>query len=271
MTIVSVCSDLHLEMGDCTLPGGDLLLVAGDLLKGGELQPERVDKEARRNRECYKRFAAAEFRKYWKVLVILGNHDFWGLYFDEAPKVIREFLFKHAPNTALLDNEFIELDGVRFIGSTLWATYGYGTANHYFLQKGMKDFARIKKHGSRFLVGDVYEAHQKAIAFLKEALRTDKPCIVMTHHAPSYLAIKRKYYPNGQWDDAYASNQAPLILANPQIKGWFSGHSHYRYRANIGETKVAANPRGYYGHERESMSFDASELDWCLETFEFIP
>jgi hypothetical protein len=71
-------------------------------------------------------------------------------------------------------------------------------------------------------------------------------------------------------DDAYASNQAPLILSNPQIRGWYHGHSHYRYRTKIGETKVAANPRGYYGYERASVSFDARELDFDLQTFEFV-
>jgi Icc-related predicted phosphoesterase len=263
---VSCVSDLHLEWDDCALPGGGLLLVAGDLLVGGELQPGRTHKEAIRNRDRYKRFVTEEFRKYWKVLVVLGNHDFWGLYFDEAPEVIREFLFKHAPNVTLLDNEFIELDGVRFIGSTLWASYGHGTANHYFLQKNMKDFDRIKKHGGRLLVGDIYEAHQKAVAFLKQALETDKPCVVMTHHAPSYLGIKRTHYPDGNWDDAYASNQHELILKS---KLWIHGHSHYRYRTTVGETKLAANPRGYYGQERMSMGFDPCELDFDLAKFEF--
>ena len=271
MTTASGCSDLHIEWDDLyNLPGGDILLVAGDLLIGGELNPERTDGEARRNRERYTRFVAEEFRKYWRVLVVLGNHDYWGCYLGEAPVIIRAFLAKYAPNAVLLDDEFTEIDGVRFIGSTLWATYGCGTANHYLLQKGMKDFARIKKHGARFLVGDLNAAHQRSVAFLQQALLTDKPCVVITHHAPTYLAINRKRFPDGNWDDAYASNQHELILNSPQVKVWLHGHVHYRYRKQIGETRIVANPRGYYGEERMSLGFDSTECDFRLDNFEFI-
>ena len=270
MTIVSGLSDLHLEWDDLyNLPGGDILLVAGDLLIGGELNPERTDGEARRNRDRYTRFIAEEFRKYWRVLVVLGNHDYWGCYINEAPGIIRAFLARYAPNATLLHNDFVELDGVRFVGSTLWATYGQGTANHYLLQKGMKDFARIKKHGDRFLVGDIYKEHQAAISFLHRALSTDKPCVVMTHHAPSYIAINRKRFPYGNWDDAYASNQHNLILdAKPRL--WLHGHVHSRYRAAVGDTKIVANPRGYYGEERMSLGFDPTEADFRLNDFEFV-
>jgi hypothetical protein len=178
-----------------------------------------------------------------------------------------------------MDNEYVEIDGVRFIASTLWATYGYGTASQMAIQDGMNDFRLIRVPDEedpsgfrtrKLRVEDANRLHQEALAFINEAVQTEMPCIVMTHHAPTYLACNRKRFPNGDMDDAYASNQTELILANPQIKCWFSGHSHYRYRANIGGTKVAANPRGYYGHERESMSFDASECDFRLETFEFV-
>lgn len=255
MTIVSVCSDLHLNWGDCILPGGDILLIAGDLTE--------------KPLESYVRFFDEELRKYCLVLVVLGNHDLWGMYLNEAPQVWRDFLARHAPNAILLGNEWVEIDGVRFIGSALWATYGYGTANHYLIQKEMNDFRRIKKHGQRFLVGHLNELHLAAKTFLVEAVKTDDPCVLMTHHAPTYLALNRKRFPDSRFDDAYCANLHEFILDNPQIRMAFHGHSHYRYRNRIGETKVAANPRGYHGTP-EALGFNPCELDWDLLTFEFL-
>jgi Icc-related predicted phosphoesterase len=270
MTIVSAISDLHLEFMDATLPGGDILLVCGDTLLWDMFRLERTDREALRYRPIFERFLAEELRKYWKALIVLGNHDFFGGYLESTPQLARETLAKYAPNAVLLHNEFTEIDGTRFIGTPLWATYGYGTANHYLLQKGMKDFTRISRHGDRLLVRDIFVEHTNAVTFMKQALQTDKPCVVMTHHAPTYLAINRQRFPDGKWDDAYASNQHELIMDTPNVRMWFHGHIHDRYRTQIGEARLAANPRGYSGHELMAGDFDPLACDFDLATLEFM-
>ena len=279
MTIVSVASDLHLEFGDLTLPGGGILIGPGDWLVASRLDPFKNDADSRSQRKRYKRFACEELSKYEYVLYTPGNHDFYGGVYEDTFKRLRDFFAEFAPNTRLLHNEHVEIDGVRFIASTLWATYGFGTANQMAIQDSMNDFKLIHvpcesdKSGfktRKFRVEDANRLHQEAIAFLKEAVNTEMPCIVMTHHAPTYLACNRKRFPDGRFDDAYASNLHGLIMDNPHVRMAFHGHSHYRYRANIGETKVAANPRGYYSYERESRSFDAEACDFSLETFEFL-
>ena len=279
MTIVSVASDLHLEMGDCTLPGGDILLLCGDTFVASRLQQFRNDADSRAQKKRYRRFCREELKKYDTVIAISGNHEFYGGVVPGEGALIKDLFSEFSKNARYLYNEAIEIDGVRFIASTLWATHGCGTANHMLIQDGMNDFKLIHIcdeddpsgfHTRKFTVEDANRLHQEAIAFLKEAVQTELPCVLMTHHAPTYLACNRKRFPNGDMDDAYASNQTEFILANPQIRMVFHGHSHYRYRTKIGETKVAANPRGYYGYERESMSFDASECDFYLSTFEFI-
>ena len=278
MTIVTVVSDLHLEFEGCQLPGGDLLWLLGDTLVADYLREVRNDSDARSQKKRYRKFAQ-ELAKYAEVYLIMGNHEPYHGVLTDTGELIRDFLSEFAPNTRYLENETVEIDGVRFIASTLWATYGYGTSNHMAIQSGMNDFKLIHvpcesdKSGfktRKFRVEDANRLHQEALAFINEAVQTEFSCVLMTHHAPTYLACNRKRFPNGDMDDAYASNQAPLILANPQIKCWFSGHSHYRYRHKIGETVVAANPRGYYSYERELRFFDPCELDFKLEDFEFV-
>ena len=40
MSVVSVMSDLHLEFADIELPGGDILLLPGDIFLAASLKPE---------------------------------------------------------------------------------------------------------------------------------------------------------------------------------------------------------------------------------------
>jgi len=279
MTIVSVASDLHLEFADCQLPGGDILLLCGDAFVADYLRENRTDADARAQKKRYRRFCAEELRKYSRVLYTLGNHDFYHGIMSDTPGLIRDLFSEFSPNTRLLDNQFEEIDGVRFVGSTLWATYGCGTANHMVIQEGSNDFNLIRvptdkgewgRSYRKFTVDDANQLHQETLVFLKEAVKTELPCVVMTHHAPTYLACNRKRFPDGSMDDAYASNQSEFILGNPNAKCVFHGHSHYRYRATIGETKVASNPRGYYGCESAAFDFDSREQDFQLEDFTYI-
>lgn len=274
MTIVSVASDIHLEFSPCELPGGDILLLCGDTFVADYLREARNDADARAQKKRYRDFCAKELKKYHRVLAISGNHESYKGTLTDTPELIRDLFSEFAPTASFLDNQSVEIDGVRFIGSTLWATYGYGTPNELCILEGLNDFRQICVPSGnglrRFNVKDAYNLHQEALAFLKEAVQTELSCVVFTHHAPTYLACNRKRFPDGSMDDAYASNQSEFILANPGIKCWFAGHSHYRYRTKIGETKVASNARGYYGHERSATAFDPTECDFQLETFEFL-
>ena len=279
MVVVSVASDLHLEFGDIVLPGGDILLLCGDTFVANRLEEAKNDADRRAQKKRYRKFCAEELRKYWKVLAIAGNHEFYHGVIPDELELIRDLFSEYAPNATLLDNEHVEIEGVRFIGSTLWATHGCGTGNHLLIQQGMNDFRCIHVRDEedpsgfrtrKFTVNDANRLHQEAVEFLKEAVKTELPCVIMTHHAPSYLVANRKRYPNQDMDDAYYSNQHALIEDNPGIKCWVFGHNHYRCRRKLGETWLVSNPRGYYGHERMSLAFDSTEADFRLKTFEFV-
>ena len=278
MTIVSVLSDAHLEFAPLELPGGDILLLCGDIFVAKHLQEGEFSTE---RRERYEEFCAKQLSKYQRVFKVMGNHTHYGSVYEDTAGMIRNLFAEFAPHAQLLDNEWVELEGVRFIGSTLWAPCGYGTANHFPIQDGLNDFALIRTRRPhealtlydgtrRFLPEDAYHLHQEAKAFLKEAVQTELPCVIMTHHAPSYMAKNAKRYPGQELDEAYFSNLHPFIEASTNVKFFFSGHSHYRWRNKIGETKLAANPRGYYPHERMSHGFDPRECDFSLQTMEFI-
>jgi len=51
----------------------------------------------------------------------------------------------------------------------------------------------------------------------------------------------------------YASDLSNFILDHPQIKLWTHGHMHQCFDYMIGSTRVVCNPRGYEGHEPDSL------------------
>lgn len=276
MTVVSVVSDLHLEFEPCELPGGDILLLCGDAFVAGDLLDTNHSLDSALDRKKYRHFCATELRKYWRTLLVLGNHENWNSYIDRTPELIRQMLADYAPNATLLNNEWVEIDGVRFIGSTLWATYGYGTGAQTRYQFRTKDFKKIglkdyeTGRDRPLFVSDAAAMHEKAVGFIRDASDVDIPCVVMTHYSPTYYAVDRQRFPDMHDDEAYCSNQHDLIVDRPRIKLWFHGHVHNRHRTRVGDATIAANPRGYAGYERIAETFEPMALDFDLSTFEFV-
>lgn len=85
-------SDLHLEFGDHTLVGGDVLLLAGDICVADYLRPERTDKDARRHAERGKRFFGDECAKYNKTYYVMGNHEHYNGVFDNNEGISVEYI-----------------------------------------------------------------------------------------------------------------------------------------------------------------------------------
>jgi len=268
---VSVVSDLHLEFHDMELPGGDILIMAGDCFVACQLDKMR-------------RFAVDELAKYKKVFYVMGNHDHYRGIYENTPILLREFFAEYAKNTVLLDDSSEIYEGVAFIGSTLWAKYGHGKYAALEIGRSMNDLHLIQTNLAfrqgrkkiapantrKLTVPDVAAAHARAQKYLAKALRFTKensiPTVVITHHAPSYLSKGKRFkYCEDGVDEAYYSNQHKLIEDNPQIKVCIHGHTHDTCRYMIGNTRIISNQRGYYPHERCSLGFDPQLEDFDLE------
>ena len=291
-TQCTVMSDLHLEFHDIALLGGHILLLAGDTLLTAPLREHCNDATSRALRKRFTRFAKEELSKYDKVFVVLGNHEHYREVIEDVPELLREFLAENAPNATLLDNSAEIYEGVQFVGSTLWASYGAGTYAGWEIGRGMNDCKLIQTkapltapssvgfegstyypHGPNWrtmTVDDFSRRHAEAQSFLKKALRFSReqqmPAIVITHHAPSYLSKTEqfKHLDNGV-DEAYYSNQHTLIEENSQIMAWVHGHTHDSSHYRIGQTLVISNQRGYFPSEQGSKDFDPSAEDFDLD------
>jgi len=285
---ISAVSDLHLEFEAIELPGGDVLILAGDTLRVAPFREWRNDADSRKERKRYEKFAVEELSKYKKVFAVLGNHEFYGDILEDGADLFREFMREYAPNVTLLDNSWEIYEGVAFVGSTLWATYGSGTPSGVRILRDMNDFRRIntmrelnspdgfvmniRAKGRSVTPADLAAEHEAAVRFLKMALESGGeiylPAIVITHHAPSYLSKRgtgcsdHNSLDSGL-DDAYYSNQHKLIMENPQIVAWIHGHTHDPGNYLIGPTRIISNPRGYPG-EHSYKHFDPDAENFTI-------
>jgi predicted phosphodiesterase len=256
---ITVVSDLHLEWGYQRLPGGEVLILAGDIAEkrsiSNALHSTKPVGYLPGAYKCWD-FFEYECAKYEKVFYVLGNHEHYHSHFHKTKNELKELL--NGYNITILENECEEYKGVLFIGSTLWTDCNRGDPmTTMTLKHSMQDYKAITYHNKAM---DVYhklspehtaEVHlrSKEYIFKIVELNKDKPIVVITHHAPSFTSVNEKYAHDKEMNGGYASELSDIILDCPQIKLWCHGHMHDPVDYMIGETRVLSNPKGYEGHE----------------------
>jgi len=251
-----IVSDLHLEFGRrFALPvptDADVMICAGDLLVKGIVPTLE--------------WLATTVVPRVPVVVVAGNHEYYGASLLSSIDEARAFA-DQIPNLHFLENSAAFVDGVKFVGGTLWTDFRLGSrdpaltmyqAEHGPLGHRMSDYKRIKyskKPFRRFKAIHAYRLHVETREYIAAELRSDpdKRTVVLTHHAPSVRSIAER-----DRDDVlsgcYASDLEPLIWETHPLM-WVHGHIHRRVMYNVGNTRIVANPRGYPG---EQSGFDMS-------------
>ncbi len=248
---IQLLSDLHLEVHPHfrpdPLPGADLLVLAGDI---GSYQTGSQLADAD--------FGLARFspRHGWPtpVLFIPGNHEYDGLDFDDTHARLRETCDRLG--LIWLERESRVIDGVRFVGTTLWSDFdalgqwpddlarnlkmrekAFRAANFYLRKTGGT------RQGQPLLAEQVREQALACQDWLREALAAphDGPTVVVTHFAPSLASADPRYglVPG----TAGFCNALDPMLAHAQL--WLHGHLHAPSDYVKDGCRVVANPLGY--------------------------
>ena len=129
---LNVLSDLHLSVCPLDPPSNDadVVIIAGDVAR-----PDEAIAWASRLRK--------------PVLYVPGNHEFYGGSITGTRRALTERAA--GTNVRLLDQSETIVDGVRFVGTTLWTDFllfGHGARREEAMaagQKYMRDFKRIRK------------------------------------------------------------------------------------------------------------------------------
>jgi predicted phosphodiesterase len=236
MAVVQIMSDLHLEflsayergkwIGSLDPTGIDVLILAGDICLREQME------------EVYGALCAA----FPQIVLVLGNHEYYGSSPSEVHGLLWDLLVKH-PNLHWLDNQVEEVAGLRFAGGTLWFPKPGEPA--YSIRFGMNDYRVIQDFDPW-----VYEQNALCEALLDRMASTVD--VVVTHHIPADVCISPRFRvgPAAVMNHYFCRDlQAKIQEWKPPL--WVFGHTHDRMAVKLYDTLLVCNPLGY-PHERES-------------------
>lgn len=246
---LNILSDLHLSLGALERPqnDADVVVVAGDVARPKEAIAW-----------------AAGFAR--PVLYVPGNHEFYGG--SLAGTVAELKSLSAGTRVRVLDDDEIILDGVRFLGTTLWTDFklfGEGEKRVASMQEArrfMRDFSRIrvsKAPDSLFTPADSAERFAVHSAWLESRLAQPHagPTVVITHHAPSRRSVHPRFA-DSLLNACFVSDADHLVDGSRACL-WIHGHTHDSFDYVLNGTRVVCNPRGYAKDGiNENPQFDAN-------------
>ena len=232
MTKLHIMSDIHLEFSTFEPPAtdADIIILAGDIGKG--------DKGV---------YWAREIFPDKQILYVPGNHEFYGT--QRLETLAQLHIAGEQCGVQMLDDTEIVLEGVRFLGSTLWTDFMlFGEAKQSTAmsdgQLSLNDFRVIREKAMQpFTPARSIELHKKSLAWLKAKL--DEPfegkTVVVTHHLPSKMSVVDRF----KDDLLSACFASELDYLFGQMDLWIHGHTHDNLDYEVNGTRVICNPRGY--------------------------
>lgn len=292
---LQLLSDLHLEANPDfhaePAAGANLLVLAGDV---GSYQTRHDGSVMNEPDWGLQRFSPLPQYAGWPVPVLFvpGNHEYDGLDVDEAHAGLRQTCDRLG--ITWLERESLEIEGVRWIGTTLWSDFdALGDPN---LQKPATEGAQAHGRGKgkprrREIDPFTYRLQQREKAFRAanfylskvasrrdgrlfdaEAVRAlglecqdwlhaalqrpfDGPTVVVTHFAPTLHSA----------DPRYGLRPGTAGFCNalddwlPLADLWLHGHLHCPQDLRVGRCRIVANPLGYADKD-EQVGFLMQQL-----------
>lgn len=234
MPVLQIMSDVHVEFFrddskrffDSLDPtGADILVLAGDIDVGPYIDP------------TLRAFCA----RWPRVVFVSGNHE----YYNSSPVAVRSVmsrLVKEVPNLTWLDSKPVVVDGVRFIGGTLWFSKPVNVPETTRI--AMNDFHTIREFEPW-----VYDENLRCEAVLRAKAKDAH--VVVTHHLPTMRAIAPQYAGNPL--NHFFCHDLTDLIESAQPPLWIFGHTHAAADFKIGETRLVCNPKGY-PHEKKPFN-----------------
>ncbi len=266
-----ILSDLHLEFGTFLVPrvDYDAVILAGDIFVPGS----KAMRWARR---------ADNFGETVPIVFVPGNHEFYSGVLQTTQKEMA--LTAAACKVHLLAPGEVVIDGVRFLGCTLWTDFELPIQakagrvvdteramkvaklqlNDYSSirwvetpEPGDQPMAHVKPRKRRLTPEDTQALHQRDRAWLAQKLAEPfgGPTVVVTHHAPHRGSLASHYQAN--WlSGAFVSELPGFFFEVPSL--WVHGHIHESFDYQTGNCRVVCNPRGYlrHGGDLENKQFN---------------
>lgn len=243
-----VLSDVHAEHSafspdPAAMEAADVVVLAGDI-HDGEFLPF---------------WARSKFGEK-PIIWVAGNHEFYGHHWERCLMDMRRVA--RMSGVFFLENDSITIDGVEFLGTTLWTDFELMGEDQK--SEAIKE-AKRNMVDYRQIAGCTPEAtmvrHRQSRAWLAQqiAVPPTSTRVVVTHHYPSPLSTDPQYA-----DDpviaAFGSNLPPEFFKGVNL--WIHGHTHTSFDYETHGCRVVCNPRGYLLRDGsfENQHFNSSLL-----------
>jgi len=243
---VQYISDIHLEffhvekvksIGRNIHPVCDILVLAGDI---------GIPSHTNNHYRIFLEIIATKFKK---IFIIAGNHEYYSMISRTSIKNAIQENCANFCNITFLDKNWVDYDGYRWIGTTLWTKVDENP------RKTINDMNYI----CEFKPSDYNKEHESCCHFLETALvESSIPCVIITHHLPLTELIHPKFLVDADaWDlnQWFAARLDAMVEQHcTKIKAWFYGHTHepgFQIKHGV---QFACNPIGYVG-EKNSKDY----------------
>jgi hypothetical protein len=186
--------------------------------------------------------------KYKHVILVAGNHEYYGHCLDDANSRISAKCAAW-PNVHFLNKRAITIDGVRFLGCTMWSHVEDRVVAY------MNDYVRTFQSPGVHVTPDYIRAqHAEHVAWIESELSvdTETPTVIITHHAPD-MRMNGRYLGN-HLNSGFATDLPHLFRA--PVRAWICGHTHECMTVHINGIPCTAN---CYGYDGENTGFDAQK------------
>ena len=245
---IQVFSDLHIEKYNhfprlkCVSP---YLILAGDI---GHIDDEN-----------YKLFINYCSGLWKKVIVVLGNHEFYDKTngYTQLMSRYRDF-FDSYSNIVLLENEEVMLEDYKVLGCTMWCSIDEEFKSfvnsirhiHYVVPLAdgitLKDKMGIRRHNR------LYEDSKK---WLLESYNPDEKTIIITHHPITQENVRQL-----QWrhepDEQKSSFSSELSLTTNNKCVCISGHTHFSHDYTRNGVRYISNQYGYCNEPKDKTLYN---------------
>ena len=247
---INFVSDIHLETYDWfpkfsarkatqmfnSLFSCDVLVLAGDIVSSPRMLAEWLETSP------------------VPVVYLLGNHEYYGKSFDRTQDLFRTALQK-LPHVHMLDTDTVEIQGVKFIGATLWTNFD--RKNPLVMEdarRSINDFRQIEGCTVDRMLARFEQERDWLDSELGNNEMASASTVVVTHFGPSDLS-QHSSFQNSAIGRYFVSSLDDLI-EKYQPALWIHGHTHDSCDYRIGKTRVVSNQSGYSWEFREKQKVE---------------
>jgi Icc-related predicted phosphoesterase len=244
---IHIQSDVHSEMALSVIEpavSSDVLVCAGDI---GSLDRPRT----------IKRYFDLVRKSTDNIVWVLGNHEFYYTRYDRALLAAEKFAKEEG--IFLLDEALgtnnLELNGVKFWGSTMWTdcnksdpvakgVVGGGLMDYDLITLPAENYERRK-----FNTNDTDEINARTRA----KINWDAD-VIITHHAP--VVIPHRKFAHDHITYGFCNTGLDQQIHDSNVKYWIYGHTHDSQTVDLNGTTIISNQHGYGGELSGPAAYD---------------